>query len=99
MCLAGRPLAGISHRLSYTGNIRCQSQAIVSPSKHVIPSSRSNETGHRNPNRQPQVVRHSPATKLELHQRFVLVDPPQHEPEDMTSFDHPSTHGVGHYLV
>ncbi len=99
MCLADKPLSGISHRLSYAGNIRCQSQAIVSPSKRVIPSSRSNETGHRNPNRQPLEVRHSPANEPGIHQGFVLLDPPQHDPEDMISFDHPTTNGGGHPLV
>ena len=32
-------------------------------------------------------TRHSQATKPESEPRFVLPDPPEGEPEDMTSFD------------
>ena len=44
-------------------------------------------------------ARHSDATKGERHLPFVLPDPPEREPEDMTSFDHLTLSGSAHHLV
>ena len=44
-------------------------------------------------------ARHSDATKRERHLPFVLPDPPEREPEDMTSFDHLTLSGSAHHLV
>ena len=44
-------------------------------------------------------TRHSQSTEQKHHQRFVLPDPPEREPEDMTSFDHLTLNGSGHHLV
>ena len=43
----------------------------------------------------------SQPTEQKRHQRFVLPDPPDREPEDMTSFDHLTLNGGGgaHHLV
>ena len=43
--------------------------------------------------------RHSQSTEQKHHQRFVLPDPPEREPEDMTSFDHLTLNGSAHHLV
>ena len=44
-------------------------------------------------------TRHSQAAKPESEPRFVLPDPPEGEPEDMTSFDHLTLSGSVHHLV
>ena len=44
-------------------------------------------------------ARHSQAAKPESEPRFVLPDPPEREPEDMTSFDHLTLSGSVHHLV
>ena len=44
-------------------------------------------------------ARHSDATKRERPLPFVLPDPPEREPEDMTSFDHLTLSGSAHHLV
>ena len=44
-------------------------------------------------------TRHSQSTEQKHHQRFVLPDPPEREPEDMTSFDHLTLNGSAHHLV
>ena len=44
-------------------------------------------------------TRHSQAAKPESEPRFVLPDPPEREPEDMTSFDHLTLSGSVHHLV
>ena len=44
-------------------------------------------------------ARHSQAAKPESEPRFVLPDPPEREPEDMTSFDHLTLSGSVHPLV
>ena len=44
-------------------------------------------------------TRHSQAAKPESEPRFVLPDPPEREPEDMTSFDHLTRNGSAHHLV
>ena len=44
-------------------------------------------------------TRHSQSTDQKRHQRFVLPDPPDREPEDMTSFDHLTLNGGAHHLV
>ena len=41
----------------------------------------------------------SQTTEQKRHQRFVLPDPPDREPEDMTSFDHLTLNGGAHHLV
>ena len=41
----------------------------------------------------------SQPTEQKRHQRFVLPDPPDREPEDMTSFDHLTLNGGAHHLV
>ena len=41
----------------------------------------------------------SQPTEQKRHQRFVLPDPPDREPEDMTSFDHLTINGSAHYLL
>ena len=42
---------------------------------------------------------HSESTGQKRGQRFVLPDPPEREPEDMTSFDHLTLSGSAHHLV
>ena len=44
-------------------------------------------------------TRRSQSTEQKHHQRFVLPDPPEREPEDMTSFDHLTLNGSAHHLV
>ena len=44
-------------------------------------------------------ARYSQAAKPESEPRFVLPDPPEREPEDMTSFDHLTLSGSVHHLV
>ena len=44
-------------------------------------------------------TQHSQAAKPESEPRFVLPDPPEREPEDMTSFDHLTLSGSVHHLV
>ena len=41
----------------------------------------------------------SKSTKNKLRQRFVLPDPPEREPEDMTSFKHLGENGSVHHLI
>ena len=41
----------------------------------------------------------SESTKKKLRQRFVLPDPPEREPEDMTSFKHLGENGNVHHLI
>ena len=41
----------------------------------------------------------SKSTKSKLRQRFVLPDPPEREPEDMTSFKHLGENGNVHHLI
>ena len=43
--------------------------------------------------------RHPEANKQKRRRRFVLPDPPEREPEDMTSFDHLTLSGSAHHLV
>ena len=44
-------------------------------------------------------TRRSQSTEQKRHQRFVLPDPPEREPEDMTSFDQLTLNGSAHHLV
>ena len=44
-------------------------------------------------------TRHPQASKQEHHHGFPLPDPPEREPEDMTSFDHLTLNGGAHHLV
>ena len=44
-------------------------------------------------------TRRSQSTEQKHHQRFVLPDPPEREPEDMPSFDHLTLNGSAHHLV
>ena len=41
----------------------------------------------------------SQTTEQKRHQRFVLPDPPDREPEDTTSFDYLTLNGGAHYLL
>ena len=43
-------------------------------------------------------TRRPESTKRERRHRFVLPDPPEREPEDMTSFDHLTKSGSVHHL-
>ena len=58
-----------------------------------------NGTRTAKPKRSDMTARHSDATKGERHLPFVLPDPPEREPEDMTSFDHLTLSGSVHHLV
>ena len=44
-------------------------------------------------------TQHPEATRPERHRRVVLPDPPEREPEDMTSFSHLNKNGTVHHLV
>ena len=44
-------------------------------------------------------TRRSQSTEQKRYQRFLLPDPPEREPEDMTSFDHLTLNGSAHHLV
>ena len=44
-------------------------------------------------------TQHPEATDEKLRERFVLPDPPEGEPEDMTSFDHLARNGGVHHLA
>ena len=43
-------------------------------------------------------TRHSEAADEKSRERFVLPDPPEGEPEDMTNFDHLTISGSAHHL-
>ena len=51
------------------------------------------------PKRSAMTAPHSEPTGQKRRQRFVLPDPPEREPEDMTSFDHLTLSGSVHHLV
>ena len=51
------------------------------------------------PKRSAMTVPHSESTGQKRRQRFVLPDPPEREPEDMTSFDHLTINGSAHHLL
>ena len=44
------------------------------------------------------IIAHAPASR-KRRERFVLPDPPEGEPEDMTSFDHLTLSGSAHHLA
>ena len=45
------------------------------------------------------ITRNPQSAKLQHHEHFNLPDPPEREPEDMTSFDHLTRNGSVHHLI
>ena len=82
---------------------RTQSKLMPSthPGRKAQDRQKANGTGTptAKPKRSDMTARHSDATKRERHLPFVLPDPPEREPEDMTSFDHLTLSGGVHHLV
>ena len=44
-------------------------------------------------------TRHPKATEQRRKEGFILPDPPEADPEDMTSFDHLALSGSAHHLA
>ena len=62
-------------------------------------NTRRRKSGTAKRKRPDMTARRSQSTEQKHHQRFVLPDPPDREPEDMTSFDHLTLNGSAHHLV
>ena len=62
-------------------------------------NTRRRKSGTAKRKRPDMTARRSQSTEQKHHQRFVLPDPPEREPEDMTSFDHLTLNGSAHHLV